>query len=138
MNKLTSTLVLAAVIAALAAASALAAPPSYQLVIRHQVKGCHSWSLAGGAWKAKQTLTAAPGTTLSFIDNDVMPHTLFQISGPKVTLKTPNMHKPGATASTQLLAKGTYVFGTKAGEDYTQGVKTVGEDNNLRLVVVIH
>jgi plastocyanin len=138
MNRLTSTLVLAAVIAALTAASALASPPSYQLVIRHQLKGCHAWAVSGGAYKAKQTLVAAPGTKLTFMDNDVMPHTLFQLSGPKVTLTTPSMHAPGATATTQLFTKGTYVFGTKAGEDYMKGVKTIGADNTLRLVVVIH
>src|SRR3954453_15687414 len=73
MTKLTSTLVLAALAAALTAASALAAPPSYQVQIRHQLKGCHTWSISGGAFKGKQALTAVPGTQLTFIDNDVMP-----------------------------------------------------------------
>jgi plastocyanin len=137
MNKLTSTLVLAAVTAAVTAASALAAPPSYQVQIRHQLTGCHAWSIAGGPFRASQTLTTAPGTQLTFVDNDVMPHTLVQLAGPKVTLTTPFMHKPGATATTQLFAKGRYVFRTKAGEDYMKGVKTVGADNVLRLVVVV-
>ena len=137
MNKLTSTLVLAAVIAALTAASASASPPSHQILISHEVKGCHAWSLDGDAFAAKQTLTATPGTRLSFVDNDVMPHRLFQVSGPKVTLSSPNMHMMHAAASTELLKKGRYVFGTKAGEDYMSGVKTIGEDNVLRLVVVV-
>ena len=137
MNKLTSTLVLAAVTAALTAASAQAAPPQYQVLIRHQVHGCHAWSIAGGPFKATQFLRTAPGTQLTFIDNDVMPHTLFQLSGPKATLTTPNMHKPGADSTVQLFAKGRYVFGTKAGEDYMDGMKTVGPDNNLRIVVVV-
>ena len=140
MHKLTSTLVLTALAAVLTAASALAAPPSYRVQIRHEVKGCHSWAISGRAFKAHQTLTAAPGTQLTFVDDDVMPHTLVQLAGPKVTLTTPAMHKIGATATTQLFTKGRYVFGTKAGEDYpsASGIKTIGEDNVLRLVVVIH
>ena len=138
MNKLTSTLVLAAITAALTAASALASPPSYQLVIRHQTHGCHAWSLSGGPFKAKEFLRTAPGTQLTIVDDDVMPHALVQLSGPKVTLTTPSMHKPGATATTQLFRKGRYVFETKAGEDYTKGVETTGEDNVLRLVVIVH
>jgi hypothetical protein len=31
----------------------------------------------------------------------------------------------------------TYIFTTKAGEDYMKGVKTSGEDNILRLVVTV-
>ena len=138
MKKLISTLVLAAVTAALAAASAQASPPSYQVQIRHQLKGCHAWAISNGAYRAKQTLATAPGAQLTFVDNDVMPHTVVQLSGPKATLTTPFMHTVGATATTQLFKKGTYVFGTKAGEDYMKGVKTVGPDNVLRLVVVIH
>jgi hypothetical protein len=34
-------------------------------------------------------------------------------------------------------AKGTYVFTTKAGEDYMQGIKTIGEDNVLKLTVIV-
>jgi plastocyanin len=80
---------------------------------------------------------AAPGTTLQFTDNDVMPHQLVQVSGPKVALRTPSMNKPGAHASLRLGSKGTYVFKTKAGDDWMSGMKTVGPDNVLKLVVVV-
>jgi plastocyanin len=136
MNKLISTLVLAAITAAIAAASA-AASPTTSVLIRHQLVGCHSWSVNGGAFKASQKIVVHPTTRVSFTDTDVMPHTLFQLSGPKVSLVTPNMHKPGAHASFQLMQKGTYVFGTKAGEDYMKGVVTKGEDNVLRLTVIV-
>jgi hypothetical protein len=118
-------------------ASTASASPSTSIMIRHQVKGCHAWSIANGPYAASLQLTARPTTTLTFTDNDVMPHQLVQLSGPKATLVTPNMRKPGAHASVQLLGKGRYVFRTKAGEDYMPGMKTVGEDNVLRLVVIV-
>ena len=43
----------------------------------------------------------------------------------------------GAHTRVVLSKPGTYVFGTKAGEDYTKGVVTKGEDNVLRLVVSV-
>jgi hypothetical protein len=44
-----------------------------------------------------------------------------------------------AQAKIVLAKKGTYKFNTKAGEDYPNmmGMKTVGEDNVLRLTVVV-
>jgi hypothetical protein len=136
MNKLSSALVLAAVAAAIAAASA-AATPATSVVIRHQLVGCHSWSVNGDAFKASQKIVVRPATRVTVTDNDVMPHTLFQLSGPKVSLVTPAMHTPGSHGSFQLLRKGTYVFGTKAGEDYMKGVVTKGPDNVLRLTVIV-
>jgi hypothetical protein len=131
MNKLISTLVLAAITAAIAAASATS------VVIRHQLVGCHSWSVNGGAFKASQKIVVHPSTRVTVTDNDVMPHTLYQLSGPKVSLVTPAMHTSGSHGSFRLLQKGTYVFGTKAGEDYMKGVVTKGPDNVLRLTVIV-
>jgi plastocyanin len=136
MNKLTSTLVLAAISAAIATASA-AASPTTNVLIRHQTVGCHSWSVNGDAFAASQRIVVRPKTTFSFTNTDVMPHQLIQLSGPKVSLATPAMNKPGARASVHLLKKGTYVFGTKAGEDWIKGVVTKGEDNVLKLTVVV-
>jgi hypothetical protein len=137
MNKLTATLVLAATTAAIAAASA-AASPTTTVLIRHQLVGCHSWSVNGDAFKASQKIVVRRATRVAFTDNDVMPHTLVQLSGPKVSLVTPAMRRPGAHASFQVLEKGTYVFGTRAGEDYMKGVVTKGADNVLRLTVIVH
>ena len=39
-----------------ASAGAAAADGGSTLVIRHQLKGCHSWSAKGDAYKASQTL----------------------------------------------------------------------------------
>lgn len=119
------------------AGSAAAATPSVQISIHHQVKGCHAWAIGNGPFRATQHLAAARGTTVTVTDSDLMPHLLFQVSGPKVSLHTPNMSKPDAQASFKLLTRGTYVFKTKAGEDWVKGVKTVGEDNVLKLIVVV-
>jgi hypothetical protein len=47
------------------------------------------------------------------------------------------MNHMGATATVSFARAGTYVFKTKVGEDYMAGVKTVGEDNVLRLTVKV-
>jgi len=41
----------------------------------------------------------------------------------------------GAATSITFAKPGLYRFITKAGEDYMAGVKTIGEDNVLRLTV---
>ncbi|HEY3542787.1 MAG TPA: hypothetical protein VGK79_09600 [Gaiellaceae bacterium] len=137
MRRLIALLAISVATATAFAASAAAAPPSIQVVIRHQMRGCHAWSVAGSAFKSTQTVTTKHGTMLSFMDNDIMPHTLVQLSGPKVTLHTPAMGRIGAEASLRLVAKGRYVFTTKAGEDYTKGSMTMGEDNVLKLIVFV-
>jgi hypothetical protein len=121
------------------AGSALAAPHGATLTIRHQVRGCHSWSFNNVRWTATQSITLARGARLTVVDNDVMPHTLVQLTGPKTHLATPAMRKMGARAQVTFPAKGVYVLGTKPGEDYPamRAMKTVGEDNVLRLIVTV-
>lgn len=120
--------------------SAAAAPRNATLTIKHQTRGCHSWSFDGKSWHATQTIKLAHGGNLTVVDNDVMPHKLIQVSGPKarITTRVTMMHM-GATAHVGFPAKGTYVFKTRAGEDYpyAKNVKTVGEDNVLKLVVTV-
>jgi hypothetical protein len=148
-------LVLTAALTALSfALAASAAPGGGTLTIRHQVKGCHSWSLNGGAWKTTQTAQLARGGSLVVTNNDVMFHKLVKVSGPAVrytllktgtamkgTVKLPwapgMMGRPGATVKVAFPAKGTYVFKTVFGEDYMPMGDTVGEDNALRLVVTV-
>jgi hypothetical protein len=57
---------------------------------------------------------------------------------------TPDPQRPwsrhalvNATTSVRFTRAGVYKFATKAGEDYMKGVKTVGEDNVLRLTVTV-
>ena len=130
-------LALATLVALAFAGAAVAAPNSATITIKHQTRGCHTWSLDGKTWRATQSITLVQGGTLAVIDNDVMPHKLVQLSGPKAVLARTSMTHIGATAYVGFRLKGTYVFTTRAGEDYMKGVKTIGEDNVLKLVVKV-
>ena len=109
------------------------------LVIRHQVEGCHSWSANGDAYKATQAIKLQRGASLSVTNNDVMPHKLVQVSGPAAKLSTPAMSHMGASSRIVFAHAGVYKFKTVAGEDYPNmaGMKTIGEDNVLRLTVTV-
>jgi hypothetical protein len=153
------TLTILAAIAAVASLTAVAtagtATGRASLAIRHQVRGCHAWSLNGSAFMATQSVGLRRGSSLTITNNDVMPHALIKVSGPSVryvNLQTGTMGAgmgvagkaaPGAMnhmgASTKVFfAKaGVYRFVTKAGEEYMSGMKTVGEDNVLRLTVTV-
>ena len=128
-------LVAVAVAVALPAGAARA---PVQVRIQHELHGCHAWSVANGTFAAKQLFHAHPGTALTFTNNDVMPHTLVQLAGPRIVLTHPRMGHMSATTALTLRTPGTYRFTTKAGEDYPGvHVKTIGEDNVLRLTVVV-
>jgi plastocyanin len=119
-------------------AVATAASPTAKVTIRHQVKNCHAWAFNGGAYVAAAKGTVARNGTITVVDNDVMPHKLFQKSGPKaVFVGNPALAHVGASVKVTFPKAGTYVFGTKVGEDYMKGVKTVGEDNVLTLKITV-
>jgi plastocyanin len=128
---------LAAAIAAAAFAAQAVAGSTVKITIQHEKVGCHSWAIGNGAYKATQSLTVKAGTSLEFIDNDVMPHQIIELSGRKLAISGSHLTKMGAHTTITLTKPGTYVFGTKAGEDYTKGIVTVGEDHVLRLVVTV-
>jgi plastocyanin len=124
-------------IAASAVAPAAAAPTTH-ITIRHQLQHCHTWSVDGKTWKASLSVNVARGGTIVFQNNDVMPHKLVQVSGPKLHLSSAaTMHRMSATYTLRFPNAGTYRFRTTAGEDYMKGVTTVGEDNLLRLTVTV-
>jgi plastocyanin len=146
---------LAIAAAALVAGTATAAAASTHasVVIRHQIRGCHAWSVNGGAFRPTQALALRRGGSITITNNDVMPHNLVQTSGPAArvaNLKTPTMgmglpghfgrgmmaHQ-GAAVKVTFAHAGVYRFTTKAGEDYMEGMKTVGEDYVLRLTVTV-
>ena len=134
------TFSIAVALLAILAATALAAPPKNgSLLIRHEVRGCHTWSVNGGAFKATQSLTLGVGGTVTITNSDVMPHTLVRLAGPAVKLQSPAMAHMSAVAKVTFAKPGVYVLGTKAGEDYPamKGIKTIGEDNVLRLIVTV-
>jgi len=139
MIKHTNSILAAVAAAAIVVGGATAASPASHasLVIRHQLRGCHSWSLNGGQFKAQQAVTLRRGGSITVVDNDVMPHKLVETSGPAARLQTPSMARIGAIAKISFTHAGVYRFTTRVGEDYTAGVKTVGEDNVLRLTVTV-
>jgi plastocyanin len=132
-----ATLALATAAVVFAATASAHAPKT--VTIRHQMRGCHSWSFANGPYKATLKIHVDRDLTLRFVNNDVMPHKLVQLAGPKAMIMKANMNKMGAVAVLNFPRAGHYRFTTKPGEDYPSmgGVKTIGEDNVLRLTVVI-
>jgi hypothetical protein len=133
---------------------ASASPGGATLVIRHQIRGCHSWSLNGGAWKTIQHIRLARGGSIVVTNNDVMFHRIVKISGSPILFKlltagTPMkgtaklpwapglMGRPGATVKVTFSKPGVYKLMTKFGEDYMPMGDTMGEDNVLRAVVTV-
>lgn len=138
MNRTMST------VAAIAAVLVLAAPASSHengpvLIIRHQMRGCHAWSLGvTGAAKVSQTLWLKRGVHLEIGNNDVMPHKLVQSAGSRVDLPDgASMNSLGAMIEIRFPKAGVYRFTTKAGEDYSKGVRTIGADHTLKLRVIV-
>jgi hypothetical protein len=118
-------------------ASAASAPNNAALLIRHQIQGCHTWSLNGGTFKSSQTTVLARRGMVTIIDNDMMPHKLVQTSGPAVRyIGSPSMSHMSASVKVVFPKTGVYHFTTKPGEDYMP-VKTTGEDHVLRLTVTV-
>jgi plastocyanin len=108
------------------------------LTIRHQLHGCHSWAVNGGAYRPSQSVTLTRGATLTIVNNDVMPHRLVKVSGPALSLaSSANMNHAAAATHVKFAKAGVYTFTTKAGEDYMKGVKTIGADNVLKLKVTV-
>jgi len=69
------------------ASQALPVPGSWQtLTIRHEVVGCHSWSLNGGPYTLEQTMRLEVGQSLAVVNNDICTHTLLKSSGGELTL----------------------------------------------------
>ena len=137
MKRLTLLLFSAATMFA-GSAAASGPPSSATVLIRHQLQHCHAWSFNGGAFLADTAGTIAKGGTITFTNNDVMPHALYLRSGltPRF-LGSPALKHMGASIKVVFPKAGVYVFGTRAGEDYFKGVKTIGEDNVLVLTVVV-
>jgi plastocyanin len=108
------------------------------VLIRHQVAHCHAWSFDGGKFVAAASGTVAKGGTIAFTNNDVMSHRLFEKKGPAVTfVGSPNLNKLGSKVIVRFRTAGTYVFGTKPGEDYMKGITTTGADNVLTLKITV-
>ena len=130
-------LALAVTLGLVGAASAATAPSHASLLIRHQTHGCHAWAVNGGAFAASHSIVLRRGGWLTLTNNDVMPHRLVLTSGPALRFANATLSHMGASLKITFSKPGVYHFKTKAGEDYMSGVKTTGEDNVLRLTVVV-
>jgi hypothetical protein len=143
---------LAVVSAGAIASGASAAGNASTLVIRHQLRGCHSWSANGDPYKARQAIKLTRGGSINVTNNDVMPHKLIETSGPaavitrlgagtgmgmKGMMPPAMLGRMGSSSRVTFSKPGVYKFTTRPGEDYMSGVKTVGEDNVLRLTVTV-
>jgi hypothetical protein len=134
--------------------SVAAASGSATLVVQHQVKGCHAWSLNGGKLAVSQTVHLNKGASLTVTNTDLMSHQLIKLSGGPVVIKLTNAGNPSvgklkapyalglmphmtSSLKVSFAKSGTYTFTTKEGEDYMPGVKTVGNDNSLKLKVIV-
>ena len=110
-----------------------------RVVIQHQTHGCHAWSINGGPFGVSKWTAVPTGGSVTFVDNDVMPHKVTLTSGPAVKfVGNPALNHVGDSVKVVFTKAGTYRFTTKFGEDY-KGVasRTIGEDNVLHLVVTV-
>ena len=108
-----------------------------KLTIQHVQKGCHVWS-DGGMKAATMRLHMKVGQKLAITDADVDAHQMMELAGPmRMQMGGPMMNGHGMTLS--FTKKGVYRLGTKTVEMGDEGmdVKTVGPDNNLRLIVTV-
>jgi plastocyanin len=139
LKRTSLVLVLAVTLILASAASASSTSAHASLLIRHQVHGCHAWSVNGGTFAASHSLKLQRGATLTLTNNDVMPHTLVLTSGPALKIAHPTLGHMGTSLRVTLTHPGTYHFTTKPGEDYPmmKALKTIGEDNVLKLTVVV-
>jgi hypothetical protein len=151
-----------AIVAAVAAALAVsvggvaAAPQAATLVIHHQVRGCHAWSLNGGPFIVRQVVTLGRGGSLTVTNNDLMVQELVKTSGPAVKQKLlghmsnmpVGMHMggkagpyamahPGAMLRVTFPKAGVYQFKLVDRGDYFKGIKTIGPDNKPTLKVIV-
>ena len=113
-----------------------AAPAAAKLTIQHVQKGCHVWS-NGATAAAMMRLHLKVGQKLSIIDVDVDAHQMMEFAGPaRLHMGGPMMMSHSRTIS--FTARGLYRIGTKTVEmPGSMDAKTVGPDNNLRLVVTV-
>jgi hypothetical protein len=112
---------------------AAATPAASTLNIVHVQRGCHVWS-NGTKSGATMHMTLAGGGTLRITDEDVDPHKLIQVAGPKVMLGKAMM--TGDVAQISFPTNGVYRFTTKTLEMPGMAeVKTIGPDNHLMLTV---
>jgi plastocyanin len=136
---LTTVAILGAGFSSSTSAASAKSPNSIKVVIQHQTRGCHAWSVNGGTVSASQSARVATGGSATFTDNDIMPHKLILTKGPAVKfVGKAAMNHMRASVKVVFTKAGTYRFTTKFGEDYKgMAMKTVGQDNVLHLTITV-
>lgn len=144
-----------AMLSAVLALPAPAAAParSASVVIRHELRGCHTWSLNGGSYRAELAVSLARGGSLRITNNDPMVHKLIPQGGPRALMRTlPHDHMKsvglhritgrgvmnhmGAALKLTFPTAGVYRFTTEDLGDYFE-LKGEGEHNHLMLRVTV-
>jgi len=152
MKRLVAPLALVALgIAVAVPARAAPAATSASIVIRHQVKGCHTWSLNRGPYRAMLETRVARGGSITITNNDPMVHKLIQLSGQPVAIQHTadhHMTRMGlkhitgrgvmnhmeASIRVTFLKAGIHRFTTEDLGDYFD-LNSTGGHNHLMLVV---
>ena len=141
---------------ALSVSAFAATPKSATLLIHHQVRGCHAWSLNGGPFIVQQSFRLARNGSLTVTNNDLMVQELVKTSGPAVSMKIVKpgsmtmgakmqMGKDGPYAMAHMGAMlrvtfpsaGIYHFRLVDRGDYFPNIKTIGPDNKPTLTVTV-
>lgn len=105
------------------------------LAIQHVLKGCHVWS-DGRRQAASMSVRMQRGERLQIIDQDIDPHGLVQVAGPKIAIHGHMMM--GQKQTIDFVQPGLYRFRTKVIEmGMSMNVRTIGPDNTLRLTVSV-
>jgi plastocyanin len=149
-NHAISSLALVLLTGALVASTPAAGAATQALVIHHQLRGCHAWSLNEGPDRVNQTVSIRAGGSITVTNDDLMPHKLVETSGRPVVYTRITMGAPmgakkifppamlariGATSKITFSKVGVYRFTTNAGDDLMSPVATIGPDNVLHLTV---
>lgn len=106
-----------------------------ELTIQHVQKGCHVWS-DGSRRAASMRLKLSRGARLRILDQDIDPHGLVQVAGPKLAFRGHMMM--GQSQTITFTKPGLYQLKSKVVEmGPMMEVKTIGPDNTLRLTVSV-
>jgi plastocyanin len=137
-NHRTATMMQATPARAATAPANSVASATASIMIDHVTKGCHTLAVNGAApGRPSTTLHIAAGGVLHVQNNDVMPHKLVLVTGPQPQMSQAMMGHMGAKTNVTFPTAGTYRLTTNAGEDYMKGIVTTGDDNVLKIKVVV-
>jgi plastocyanin len=97
---------------ALAVPTASSAAPLRTITITHVMRGCHAWDLGYGQMRPTMSVEVKHGALVKFVNNDVMPHRLVRVAGPRIQIRGANMNRMAASATARFATPGVYRFKT--------------------------